>query len=160
LSIHPSDGAGGGFSTCSQLFAALPVKAGAIIESLALRSHATQALVLFMTSALIAVALVTPQSSMAAGVELASAVLCGAPLVTLDRRALDATEPGVARTIERFSLNDHRAVGRVPSLWQRVSRRRTLMPRFGLARGPRRCQVQLGRTGGGPEQIRQVLLDA
>jgi hypothetical protein len=83
-----------------------------------------QALVVFMTSALIAVALVTSQSSMAAGVELASAVLCGAPLVTLDRRALDATEPGVARTIERFSLNDHRAVGRVPSLWQRVSRRR------------------------------------
>ena len=93
-------------------------------------SRAAQTLVvLFMTSALIAVALVTPQSSTAAGVELVmSAVLCGAALLTLDRRALDATEPGVARTIERFSLNDHRAVGRVPSLWQRVSRRLT-MPR-------------------------------
>ena len=75
-----------------------------------------------MTSALIAVALVTPQSSTAVGVELViSAVLCGASLLTLDRRALDATAPGVARTIERFSLNGHLAVGRVPSLWQRSS---------------------------------------
>ncbi len=136
VSIHPSDGADGGFSTCSQLFVALSVKGGAIKESLALRSRAAQTLVvLFMTSALIAVALVTPQSSTAAGVELVmSAVLCGAALLTLDRRALDATEPGVARTIERFSLNDHRAVGRLPSLWQRVSRRRTLVTPYA-----RRC---------------------
>jgi hypothetical protein len=31
-----------------------------------------------------------------------SVVLCGTALLTLDRRALDATEPGTARTIERI----------------------------------------------------------
>lgn len=94
VSIYLSDGADGGFSTCSQLFAALTVQGGAITEPL--RSRAAQTLVLLMTSALIAVAVVTPQGSTATGLELVMpAVLCGAALLTLDRRALDATEPGV-----------------------------------------------------------------
>ena len=70
------------------LFVALSVKATALAESPALRSRAAQTLVLFMTSVLIAVVLVAPQPSTALGAELlALAVLCGAALLTLDRRA-------------------------------------------------------------------------
>jgi modulator of FtsH protease len=62
--------------------------------------------VLFMTSVLISVVLVAPQSSTVVGVELVIlAVTCGAALLTLDRRAGHATQPGVIRAIERFSPN-------------------------------------------------------
>jgi hypothetical protein len=67
--------------------------------------------VLFMTSVLIAVVLVAPQPSTAVGAELvALAVLCGAALLTLDRRAGHAREPGIARYVERFSPNTITAI--------------------------------------------------
>ncbi len=88
------------------LFVAVSVKATALSQSRPLRSRAAQTLVLFMTSVLAAVVLVAPQPSTAVGAELvALAVLSGAALLTLDRRAGHAPEPGVARYIERFSPN-------------------------------------------------------
>jgi hypothetical protein len=80
VSIHPSDGADGGFLTghsCSSRCLSREARSRS-------RSRAAQTLVLFKTSALIAVALVTPRSSTTVGVELVmSAVLCGAALLTL-----------------------------------------------------------------------------
>jgi hypothetical protein len=88
------------------LFVALSVKGAALSQSPPLRSRAAQTLVLFMTSVLVAVVLVAPQSSTAVGGELvALAVLSGAALLTLDRRAGHASEPGVIRYVERFSPN-------------------------------------------------------
>jgi hypothetical protein len=59
-----------------------------------------------MTSVLVAVVLVAPQSPTAVGVELVMlAVLCGAALLTLDRRAGHAAQPGVVGAIERLSPN-------------------------------------------------------
>jgi hypothetical protein len=86
------------------LFVALSVKATALAASLALRSRAAQTLVLFMTSVLIAVVLAAPQPSTAIGAELlVLAVVCGAALIVLDRRAGHASQPGVTRYVERFS---------------------------------------------------------
>jgi hypothetical protein len=64
-----------------------------------------------MTSVMIAVVLVAPQPSVAIGSQLlALAVLSGALLLLLDRRACHAREPGVARYVERFSPNTITAV--------------------------------------------------
>jgi hypothetical protein len=88
------------------LFVAVSVKGPALSQSRPLRSRAAQTLVLFMTSVLVAVVLVAPQASTAVGAELvAVAVLSGATLLTLDRRAGHASGPGVARYVERFSPN-------------------------------------------------------
>jgi hypothetical protein len=88
------------------LFVALSVKGAALSQSRPLRSRAAQTLVLFMTSVLVAVVLVAPQPPTAVGGELvALAVLSGAALLTLDRRAGHASEPGVIRYVERFSPN-------------------------------------------------------
>jgi hypothetical protein len=93
------------------LFVAVSVKGSALSESSALRSRAAQTLVLFMTSVLIAIVLVAPQPSTAIGAELvALAVLGGAALLTLDRRAGHAREPGIARYVERFSPNTITAI--------------------------------------------------
>jgi uncharacterized membrane protein len=93
------------------LFVALSVKGSALSESAALRSRAAQTLVLFMISVLIAVVITAPQSSTAIGAELlALAVLSGVVLFTLDRRAGHAREPGVARSVERFSPNTVTAI--------------------------------------------------
>jgi hypothetical protein len=93
------------------LFVALSVKAGALSGSPALRSRAGQTLVLFMTSVLIAVVVVSPQPSSAIGGELvALGVIGGAALHTLDRRAGHSPEPGIARYVERFSPNTITAV--------------------------------------------------
>jgi hypothetical protein len=93
------------------LFVAVSVKGSALSESSALRSRAAQTLVLFMTSVLIAIVLVAPQPSTAIGTELvALAVLGGATLLTLDRRAGHAREPGIARYVERFSPNTITAI--------------------------------------------------
>jgi hypothetical protein len=93
------------------LFVALSVKGTALTESLALSSRAAQTLVLFMTSVLIAVALVAPQPTTAVGAELlAVAVTCGAALLILDRRAGHALQPGAARYVERFSPNTITAI--------------------------------------------------
>jgi hypothetical protein len=93
------------------LFVALSVKGDALSDSVALRSRAAQTLVLFMTSVLIAVVLTAPQSSTPVGVELVVlAGVCGAALLTLDRRAGHERVPGVARYVERFSPNTITAV--------------------------------------------------
>jgi hypothetical protein len=93
------------------LFVALSVKGDALAASLSLRSRAAQTLVLFMTSVLIAVLLVAPQPAAAIGAELlAVAVVSGAALLVLDRRAGHGSDQDVARYIERFSPNTVTAV--------------------------------------------------
>jgi hypothetical protein len=93
------------------LFVAVSVKSEALAASRSLSSRAGQTLVLFMTSVLIAVLLVAPQPPAALGAELlAVAVLSGAILLVLDRRAGHATHAGVARYVERFSPNTITAV--------------------------------------------------
>jgi hypothetical protein len=93
------------------LFVALSVKGDALAASLSLRSRAAQTLVLFVTSVLIAVLLVAPQPAAAIGAELlAVAVVSGAALLILDRRAGHGSDQDVARYIERFSPNTVTAV--------------------------------------------------
>ena len=93
------------------LFVALSVKSDALAASRSLSSRAAQTLVLFMTSVLIAILLVAPQSPAALGSELiAVAVVSGTALLILDRRAGHATQRGVASYIERFSPNSITAV--------------------------------------------------
>jgi modulator of FtsH protease len=88
------------------LFVALSVRSGAVGASRSLSSRAAQTLVLFMTSVLVAVLLVAPQPSAALGSELlAVAVVSGAALLILDRRAGHSADRGPARYIERFSPN-------------------------------------------------------
>lgn len=88
------------------LFVALSVKGDALAASRGLSSRAAQTLVLFMTSVLIAVLLVAPQPAAALGAELvAVAVVSGACLLILDRRAGPRSDQDVARYIERFSPN-------------------------------------------------------
>jgi hypothetical protein len=93
------------------LFVAVSVKSDALAASRSLSSRAAQTLVLFLTSVLIAILLVAPQSPAALGSELiAVAVFSGAALLVLDRRAGHATDRGVASYIERFSPNSITAV--------------------------------------------------
>jgi hypothetical protein len=93
------------------LFVALSVKGNVLAESRTLSSRAAETLVLFMISVLIAVLLVAPQPPAALGWELlALAVVSGAILLVLDRRAGHAAHPGAARYVERFSPNTITAV--------------------------------------------------
>jgi hypothetical protein len=93
------------------LFAALSVKSDVLAASRSLSSRAAQTLVLFMTSVLIAVFLVAPQPAAAMGAELlAVAVVSGAALLILDRRAGHGSDQDVARYVERFSPNTITAV--------------------------------------------------
>ena len=86
------------------LFVALSVKGDALAASLSLRSRAAQTLVLFMTSVLIAVLLVAPQPAAAIGAELlAVAVVSGAALLILDRRAGHGSDQDMARNVEKFA---------------------------------------------------------
>jgi hypothetical protein len=93
------------------LFVAVSVKGDALAASRSLRNRAAQTLVLFMISVLTAVLLVAPQPPDALGAGLlAVAVVSGAALFILDRRAGHSTDRGVARYIERFSPNTISAV--------------------------------------------------
>lgn len=93
------------------LFVALSVKSDALAASRSLRARATQTLVLFMTSVLIAVFLVAPQPAAALGAELlAVALVSGTGLLILDRRAGHGSDQEVARYIEKFSPNTVTAV--------------------------------------------------
>ena len=88
------------------LFVALSVKSDTLLASRSLRARATQTLVLFMTSVLIAVCLVAPQPAAALGAELiAVAVASGTLLLILDRRAGHGSNQEVTRAIERFAPN-------------------------------------------------------
>ena len=88
------------------LFVAISVRSDAVSASRSLSSRAAQTLVLFMTSVLVAVVLVAPQPSAALGAELlAVAVISGAAVLILDRRAGHSVGTGAARYIERFSPN-------------------------------------------------------
>jgi hypothetical protein len=88
------------------LFVAVSVNSAALARSRSLSSRAAQTLVLFMTTVLIAVVLVAPQPAAALGAELLTvAIVSGAVLLFLDRRAGHSAERGVARYIERFSPN-------------------------------------------------------
>jgi hypothetical protein len=93
------------------LFVALSVKSDVLAASRSLSSRAAQTQVLFMTSVLIAVFLVAPQPAAAMGAELlAVAVVSGAALLILDRRAGHGSDQDVARYVERFSPNTITAV--------------------------------------------------
>ena len=88
------------------LFVAVSVKSDVLAASPRLTSRAAQTLALFMTSVLIAVLLVAPQPAAAIGSELlAVAVVSGAALFILDRRAGHGSGRGVVRYIEKFSPN-------------------------------------------------------
>ena len=93
------------------LFVALSVMSDALAASGSLRARATQTLVLFVTSVLVAVLLVAPQPAAALGAELlAVAVVSGTCMLILDRRAGHGSDQEVARYIERFSPNTITAV--------------------------------------------------
>ncbi len=93
------------------LFVALSVKGDVVAASRSLSSRAAETLVLFMISVLAAVLLVAPQPAAALGSELlAVAVVSGAALLILDRRAGHGSDQVVARFIERFSPNTITAV--------------------------------------------------
>ncbi len=93
------------------LFVALSVKGDVVAASRSLSSRAAETLVLFMISVLVAVLLVAPQPAAALGWELlAVAVVSGAALLILDRRAGHGSDQVVARFIERFSPNTITAV--------------------------------------------------
>lgn len=88
------------------LFVAVSIKSDVLAGSRSLSSRAAQTLVLFMTSAIVAIMLVAPQPELALGWELlAAAVICGIVLFILDRRA--GHDPGsrLARYFERASPN-------------------------------------------------------
>ena len=93
------------------LFVALSVKGDVVAASRSLSSRAAETLVLFMISVLVAVLLVAPQPAAALGSELlAVAVVSGAALLILDRRAGHGSDQVVARFIERFSPSTITAV--------------------------------------------------
>jgi hypothetical protein len=88
------------------LFVAASVRTNALSASLSLRSRAAQTLVLFMTSVVVALALVAPQSDTALGLELLGwAFLSAGILLVLDRRAGHGSTSRAARYVERFSPN-------------------------------------------------------
>ncbi len=93
------------------LFVAVSVKSDALAASRSLSSRAAQTLVLFMTSVLIGLFLVVPQSPAALGWELlAVAVVSGTALLILDRRAGHGADQSVASYVEKFSPNSITAV--------------------------------------------------
>ncbi len=85
---------------------AVSIKSDVLAKSLSLRSRAAQTLVLFLTSALVAVILVAPQPRDALGGELIGlALLSGAALYVFDRRGGHDADSGVARYVEKGSPN-------------------------------------------------------
>jgi hypothetical protein len=93
------------------VFVAVSVKSDVMAGSRPLRSRAAQTLVLFMTSVLAGVFLVSAQPQAALGPELlALAAISGATLLILDRRAGHGASQGVARYVEKFSPNTITAV--------------------------------------------------
>jgi hypothetical protein len=88
------------------LFVAVSIRSSAVSASLNLRSRAAETLVLFMTSVVVSIVLVAPQSGAALGGELlAWAFLSGTLYLILDRRAGRGATNRAARYVERFSPN-------------------------------------------------------
>jgi hypothetical protein len=88
------------------LFVAVSIKSDVLAGSRSLSSRAAQTLVLFMTSAIVAIMLVAPQPGMALGWELlAAAASSGIALFILDRRAGHNPGSRLARYFERASPN-------------------------------------------------------
>jgi len=93
------------------LFVAVSIKSEALAKSRSLTSRAAQTLVLFMTSAIVAILLVAPQPRLALGPELLGlGAFSGTILFILDRRAGQHSASGVVRYIERASPNTVTAV--------------------------------------------------
>ena len=88
------------------LFVAVSIKSEVLARSRSLASRAAQTLVLFMTSAIMAIVLVAPQPGPALGAELvALAIVSGTAVLVLDRRGGHDPVNRVARYIERASPN-------------------------------------------------------
>ena len=88
------------------LFVAVSIKSEVLARSRSLASRAAQTLVLFMTSAIIAIVLVAPQPEPALGAEIiAVAAVSWTVLFVLDRRGGHDPVNRVARYIERASPN-------------------------------------------------------
>ncbi len=88
------------------LFVAVSIKSDALAASRRLASRAAQTLVLFMTSAIAAILLVTPQPRPAIGAELlALSAVSGAALFTFDRRAGHAPQSRLEHYLEVASPN-------------------------------------------------------
>jgi len=98
--------AGVGGALVGLLFVAVSVRSTVVSGSRSLSSRAAQTLVLFMTSVVVALILVAPQPHTALGLELVGwAVLSGALMLVLDRRAGHGSSSRAARFVERFSPN-------------------------------------------------------
>ena len=88
------------------LFVAVSIKSDALAKSLSLRSRAAQTLVLFVTNAVAAIFLVSPQPGKALGGELIGlALVSGVLLFVFNRRGGHDQDSGVARYIDRASPN-------------------------------------------------------
>jgi hypothetical protein len=88
------------------LFVAVSIRSSALSVSPSLSSRAAETLVLFMTSVVVAIALVAPQPDMALGLELLGWAFLSAVLyLILDRRAGRGSTGRAARYVERFSPN-------------------------------------------------------
>lgn len=88
------------------LFVAASIRSSALSASRTLSSRAAETLVLFMTSVVVALILVAPQSDIALGLELLGWAFVSAVLyVVLDRRADRGSINRAARYVERFSPN-------------------------------------------------------
>jgi hypothetical protein len=88
------------------LFVAVSIKSEALARSRNLSSRAAQTLVLFMTPAIIAIVLVTPQPAVALGWELlTAAAIFGTAILILDRRAGHERGSGLAHYLEVGSPN-------------------------------------------------------
>jgi hypothetical protein len=88
------------------LFVAVSIKSEALARARGLASRAAQTLVLFMTSAIAAILIVTPQPRLAIGAELiAVSAVSGAALFIFDRRAGHNPQSRLERYLEVASPN-------------------------------------------------------
>jgi hypothetical protein len=88
------------------LFVAVSIKSEALARSRGLTFRAAQTLVLFMTSAIAAILLVTPQPRLAIGAELlAASAVSGTALFIFDRRAGHDPQSRLERYLEVASPN-------------------------------------------------------
>ncbi len=93
------------------LFVAASVRSGALATSRSLSSRAAQTLVLFLTSVVVALALLAPQPDAALGWELVGwALVSGAAMLTLDHRAGHEPTTRAERFVQHYAPNTITAV--------------------------------------------------